>query len=79
MHAPDYDSIAPSTIFGQKFLLTAIDEAHRVRTVKKSYWASFSLRERSSMTIAVTATPAVAKVLVWKFFISSHSVHSHRK
>jgi hypothetical protein len=40
-------------------LVTAVDEAHNYRNVRKGFWAVFALRERSDMMVAMTATPAV--------------------
>jgi hypothetical protein len=39
----------------------AVDEAHSVRNLTKPYWASFLLRSKSKVTIAITATPATTR------------------
>lgn len=60
----DFATKSQSTIYGQRFLVGAYDEAHRVRKVKKAYWSAFALRERTSTMVAMTATPAVSSVSV---------------
>lgn len=60
----NFSAHADSTLYGRRFLVTAIDEAHGCRGLKKSYWAVFCLRERSRNVVPMSATPVVTKPAV---------------
>ncbi|KAJ7571901.1 P-loop containing nucleoside triphosphate hydrolase protein, partial [Mycena floridula] len=55
-------SMLPETIFGRNFLINAFDEAHYARTNNNLTTAIRATRERSSVTMAMTATPLMTKV-----------------
>jgi superfamily II DNA or RNA helicase len=59
-----YATTAKETIYGRKFLVVALDEAHDYKNIRKGYWAAFSLRERSDSVIAMTATPCTEHPMV---------------
>jgi SNF2 family DNA or RNA helicase len=63
-------------LFGHKFLVAAIDEAHTVRNINKSYWSAFLLRTRAQVCVAITATPVTTKPAV-SFYIISHRTMSY--
>lgn len=45
------------TVFGQRYLALAVDEAHGFRNVNKLYGAVRALREKTDIFVAMTATP----------------------
>jgi len=51
----------PSTLYGQEFLVTVVDEAHLCRNMKKAFFTFFGLMERSQCRIAMTATPIISR------------------
>jgi len=53
-----------NTIYGQQWLISAIDEAHNVRNLNHAYFASISLRMQSQFIVAMTATPVNTKLQV---------------
>lgn len=68
-----FEKKIPQTVFGRKWLLVAIDEAHVARKVNKAYVAGFQLRLRSHITVAMTATPIFTGLMVrfLSFFLLS--------
>jgi hypothetical protein len=61
-----YTRSGSSTIYGCKFLAGALDEAHLYRNVKEAYWSAFALSEQTAVTVAMTATPATTRPMVFK-------------
>jgi hypothetical protein len=53
-----------TTVFGQNWLLAAIDEAHVARNLGQGFFALLHLRRKSSFMMAMTATPVNTKLLV---------------
>ena len=52
-----------NTVFAREWLICAIDEAHAARKVNQLYMATFQLRVRSRIAIAVTATPIITSLM----------------
>ena len=50
---------APATVYGRKWSLVIVDEAHVARKYNKYYLAFRGLRERAFATFALTATPVL--------------------
>jgi hypothetical protein len=51
------DHPEPDTLFGRKWSILVIDEAHNMRNRNSAYWACLGLRDSSAIRIACTATP----------------------
>lgn len=48
-------------IFGQQWLLTAVDELHNARNVGKLFWSISYLRMQSRAFVGMTATPVLTR------------------
>lgn len=46
-----------NTVYGRRWLVFALDEAHKIRTQNASFTATAGLRQQSEFLVAVTATP----------------------
>lgn len=63
-----------SSVYGRKWLLAAVDEAHNCRIVNKTYRAVFGLRAQSHAIIAMTATPVNSRPMVSTFVIYTYII-----
>jgi hypothetical protein len=72
---PSFAVHGTATIYGHKFLVAAIDEAHNCRNINKAYWATFALRENAEMAVAMTATPVTTRPSV---SYQIRGIRSHR-
>lgn len=64
IHSPQqteaFESEGRQTIYGQKFTLVAMDEAHDCRKTNRTFHALCGLRDCSDTFIAMTATPLIS-------------------
>ena len=51
------ERLEPKTVFGRRYLMVAIDEAHGFRNVNKLYGAVRALRDKTDILVAMMATP----------------------
>jgi hypothetical protein len=64
-HLSNYDSVgAIMTVFGKRWVLAIVDEAHTFRNVKRAYRAAIGLRGQADNFIAMTATPVQTRPMV---------------
>ncbi|KAI6029042.1 P-loop containing nucleoside triphosphate hydrolase protein [Pisolithus microcarpus] len=56
-----YESVSPRTVYGQKYGLVIMDEAHCARKHNHIHRAFRGLRERTTALVAMTATPITTK------------------
>ncbi|KAI6144170.1 P-loop containing nucleoside triphosphate hydrolase protein, partial [Pisolithus thermaeus] len=56
-----FESVSPRTVYGQKYGLVIMDEAHCARKHNHIHRAFRGLRERATTLIAMTATPITTK------------------
>ena len=61
---PKFRRVSCATVYRQNWLLAGIDEAHVCRNLNKTHIACRALREASSCTVAMTATPVISRILV---------------
>ncbi|KAJ7934060.1 P-loop containing nucleoside triphosphate hydrolase protein [Mycena leptocephala] len=60
---PKFRRVSCATVYRQNWLLAGIDEAHVCRNLNKTHIACRALREASSCTVAMTATPVISRIL----------------
>src|SRR5258707_11248701 len=63
---------AVKTVFGKRWVLAVVDEAHSFRTIKRAYRAAIGLRGTANNFVAMTATPVQTRPMV---SISTASFH----
>jgi len=63
---------AVKTVFGKRWVLAVVDEAHSFRTIKRAYRAAIGLRGTADNFVAMTATPVQTRPMV---SISTASFH----
>ncbi|KAF8810162.1 hypothetical protein BYT27DRAFT_7092906, partial [Phlegmacium glaucopus] len=56
-----FSGLAPTTLYGMSWTVTAFDEAHIYRNAGKLFWAAYSLQQMSEFTMAISATPVVSQ------------------
>ncbi|TFK58083.1 hypothetical protein BDN72DRAFT_720003, partial [Pluteus cervinus] len=54
---PSYDSVVKTTLFGQHYLATVVDEAHAFRNVGAKHIAALEVLGQSVLRLIMTATP----------------------
>jgi len=54
---PEYDSLIKHTLFGIRYLLVVIDEAHEFRNVGPKHSAALTIVGQSKARLIMTATP----------------------
>ncbi|KAJ7914639.1 P-loop containing nucleoside triphosphate hydrolase protein [Mycena leptocephala] len=60
---PRFRRVSSATVYCQSWLLAGIDEANVCRNLNKTHIACRALREASSCTVAMTATPVTTRIL----------------
>jgi len=53
-----------TTIYGQKWLMMAVDEIHNARRINRTYRALLPLAQQTRFVVAMTATPITTSPLV---------------
>lgn len=62
-----YEAKSPTTVYGRTYTFFVMDEAHSARKHNLARMGTHALRERSTLMVAMTATPMTTKPQVHSY------------